>query len=370
MSAVVAILNRQAVAIAADSAVTVNGKIYNNALKIFTLSKYHPVGVMIYNSGSFLSTPWETIIKIYRAQLKSTSFSTVKQYKEDFIKYLHDKKFFVSDEEQKQYLLSNLFYFLYNSIHEEVLKQKGAVLPEGINQECDRLIALVNGNPIICEEFKDFTFENFNDFLGETFNQSIEYYYAQRGTDLEAATTDKLKILIHGLIIKQEQFTYFTGLVFVGFGEDEIFPALSSMNVHFAIQSRLKHYDGNEVSISYNWGSSIQPFAQTAAMNTLLTGIAPTLGQTYTENFKQFLTKYNQRLFDIINPSNPEIADQIKAIDIDQQVRDFDDDVSQVQRTQYTGPLMGAVESLSKEDLSEMAESWVHFKLSQLSGSL
>jgi hypothetical protein len=73
MTAVVGILNKQAVAIAADSAVTISGangrKIFNKANKVFTLSKYHPVGVMIYNSASFMETPWETVIKMYRRQL-------------------------------------------------------------------------------------------------------------------------------------------------------------------------------------------------------------------------------------------------------------------------------------------------------------
>lgn len=48
MTAIVAVLNKHAVAIAADSAVTMGDthKVVNSANKIFTLSKYHPVAVM------------------------------------------------------------------------------------------------------------------------------------------------------------------------------------------------------------------------------------------------------------------------------------------------------------------------------------
>ena len=51
MTAIVAVLNKHAVAIAADSAVTMGDthKVVNSANKIFTLSKYHPVAVMTYN---------------------------------------------------------------------------------------------------------------------------------------------------------------------------------------------------------------------------------------------------------------------------------------------------------------------------------
>ena len=50
MSAIVAALNGHAAAIAADSAVTIGGrKVFNSANKIFTLSKYAPVAIAIYN---------------------------------------------------------------------------------------------------------------------------------------------------------------------------------------------------------------------------------------------------------------------------------------------------------------------------------
>ena len=69
MTAEIAILNQEAVALAADSAVT-GPKIFTSANKIFSLSKYHPVGVMVYNSAQFIGgVPWETIIKSYRRDL-------------------------------------------------------------------------------------------------------------------------------------------------------------------------------------------------------------------------------------------------------------------------------------------------------------
>ena len=68
----IAIMNKEAIAIAADSAVTLREqKVFTSANKIFTLSKYHPVGIMIYGSANFMEVPWETIIKIYRSKLGS-----------------------------------------------------------------------------------------------------------------------------------------------------------------------------------------------------------------------------------------------------------------------------------------------------------
>ena len=68
MTAEVIVMNKEAVALAADSAITgPRGrelKIYFSANKIFSLSKYCPVGVMVYSTSSFMGIPWETVIKM------------------------------------------------------------------------------------------------------------------------------------------------------------------------------------------------------------------------------------------------------------------------------------------------------------------
>lgn len=110
MTAIVAVLNKHAVAIAADSAVTMGNthKVVNSANKIFTLSKYHPVAVMTYSSAAFMGTPWDIIIKEYRKQLHDTSFQTVKEYLYDFIAYLHNRNFFCDERTQKLFMNSML----------------------------------------------------------------------------------------------------------------------------------------------------------------------------------------------------------------------------------------------------------------------
>ena len=82
MTAEIAIMNKIAVALATDSAVTIEQdkghKIFNTVDKLFTLSKYHPVGIMIYGSANFMEVPWESISKIYRADLCMQKFFTFK----------------------------------------------------------------------------------------------------------------------------------------------------------------------------------------------------------------------------------------------------------------------------------------------------
>lgn len=73
MTAEVAVMNKMAVALAADSAVTVTRsggrKIYNTVNKLFRLSEHQPVGIMVYGQSELMGIPWETIIKEYLKKL-------------------------------------------------------------------------------------------------------------------------------------------------------------------------------------------------------------------------------------------------------------------------------------------------------------
>jgi hypothetical protein len=89
MTAEVVILNKTAAAMAADSKGTIRiagiVKTHDTLNKLFTLSKYHPVGAMIYGNAEAMGIPWETIIKLYRDQLRDVSFKKLNNYAHDFV---------------------------------------------------------------------------------------------------------------------------------------------------------------------------------------------------------------------------------------------------------------------------------------------
>ena len=196
--------------------------------------------------------------------------------------------------------------------------------------------------------------------MGASFENSVTDFFNNKGVAVNDAIKDKLKNIAVGIIRNREQFTYYTGLVFVGFGNSQIFPSLISANIHFGVQNRLKYYETDSVSVTHNMTSAIRPFAQTDAMNTILRGIAPNLDNIYAENTKQYLEKYNQKLIGIIEPTFPDLANAINGIDVEEQMKEFTDKIQEAKRVNYINPLMDAVSSLSKEDLAEMAESLVY----------
>ena len=89
MTSEIVIMNQLAIALAADSAVTIEGqKIYNTVNKIFALSKYQPIGIMIYGNDNLMGIPWESIIKNYRMKLGDKEFNSLDEYSKKFIEYL------------------------------------------------------------------------------------------------------------------------------------------------------------------------------------------------------------------------------------------------------------------------------------------
>ena len=96
MTAEIAILNKSAIALAADSKVTLSiagqQKTYDTVNKLFSLSKTEPVGAMVYGNAEFMGFPWETILKEYRRREPRPRFDTIFDWADDLLSFL--KTFF------------------------------------------------------------------------------------------------------------------------------------------------------------------------------------------------------------------------------------------------------------------------------------
>ena len=98
-------MNKEAVALGADSAATLDGHAKTfETNKLFELSRQHPVGIMVYQFGSFLGTPWEVIIKAYRTACGSECQDRLEGYLTRFIKFV-EERFAATNKAQAQHLV-------------------------------------------------------------------------------------------------------------------------------------------------------------------------------------------------------------------------------------------------------------------------
>jgi hypothetical protein len=93
MTTEIAVINRLGVALAADSAVTIPGyggdKVFNTGDKLFELSEYCPVALMINGSMDFLGVPWEVIAKDFRRHPPPKAESlTIRQWMDCFLAFI------------------------------------------------------------------------------------------------------------------------------------------------------------------------------------------------------------------------------------------------------------------------------------------
>jgi len=376
MTAVVGILNKQAVAIAADSAVTIGGKnghkIFNKANKLFTLSKQHPVGIMIYNAASFMDTPWETLIKVYRRQLADRSLPTVEEYQKDFIEFLRSKNFYTTGELQIK-TLEDFASNILRDVITEVAKANPVLIDnpteenlglfiQSLDLQFDKAIEYWNQKTDYCPEFVDYSFDMFETYSNNTFEIVNQILFVQNNLNISSELLLKTKVLVYAILKAKEPITSYTGLIFTGFGEEEIYPQLIPLNISIVVDNRLRFYidEKNIAGISNSINGAVRPFAQTDVIDTILRGIDPSLDNIYLSNFESTFNKYNERLLSMIGDTNPLLREQIQNLKTSLIVEEFDEMNRQIKKENYIIPFMNAVSNLAKEDLAEMAESLIY----------
>jgi hypothetical protein len=93
MTSEVLILNKRAIVIGADSAVTTSGgehpRYSKTANKIFELSQNGNVAAAIYEGASVDGVPWELALKIFRSQLGGAKFDYAGEYGSALLTYLN-----------------------------------------------------------------------------------------------------------------------------------------------------------------------------------------------------------------------------------------------------------------------------------------
>ena len=283
MTAEVVIMNKVAVAMAADSAVTVRHrdgvKIYNSAEKLFALSHYCPVGLMIYGSAELMGMPWSTIIKLYRDQLGKRKYPALDDYAKDFMDFLQkNAKEFFSEEHQSIYFGATVIDFLQllkeqaeNAI--KVLLEAG----EQIDSQRDQVMGT------IIESFHE-TLENKEDLQTPTSHvEAMNTKYGDgiqelinrvlNGFSIDKEHIQQIKDMAVWLTSKNFFSDAYTGVVFAGFGEKEYFPAMAAFKVELIVNDYLKYFQDEQHKIAFDNPVVIKAFAQSEIVGMFMEGI-------------------------------------------------------------------------------------------------
>lgn len=375
MTAIVGILNKRAAVMAADSAVTVTRgektKIYNTATKIFRLSLEHPVGVMIYSNVEFLGTPWDVIFKLYRDRRGKQSFNSVKEYAVNFMDFLRAENYFSNVSSQEDYFigeLSNFYYLIRNEVLEEYKKKMSDAETDGVNsdcllrellenkiQECENLYQQQSLNP----EFADYTIDSLRSFGHKHFDDLTDLC---KEDELPTDMGEKWQNCFYAYIRYQVYYKG-TGLVFVGYGNKDIYPSLVASFVSGAFDRRLRYYfsDDPTDSITNDNVAIINPYAQTDVMMTLMRGIAPQLAEKVCELHVESIGKVRKKMLERMKEygASEELLERMSEFDLTDVQEQHDEQLQRYVQDEYVDGIVDAVDSFNIEDMTNMAESLI-----------
>lgn len=347
MTAEVALLNKRGIVLAADSAVTIGGaKVMTNANKLFTLDSPHFIGLMVYGNADLGSVPWEIIFKTYRKNIGSKIFDSLSEYCDNLIEYINQANFL--KQSRDDILLVNKYVQSYFS-------------------EIDRKLEQFPMNP--STEFSD----KFNTILQNYFIKLIEEPLSKVGYD-KSYFSDKtlnyingllddqypllddtakelfMKVVFNGLNSQDYYSNQVTGLVVAGYGELDVFPGIRVYNVDGFYQDKLKFSIAKDYMISDEPGETIaamETFAQSDVINNLVSGIDD--GVDYFRHL-QFDSLKNEVKKHVADDKNSEIEELFV-----QTEKAFYNHI----QTNYRNPTYMMIDSLSLEEIANMAETFV-----------
>lgn len=348
MTAIIGVMNKHAVAIAADSAVTLGGgrKVLNSANKLFSLSKHHPIAVAIYGNAELVGTPWEIIIKEYRKNLKDKPLAHVSDYVNDFFDFIRHKQYYCFNPNDALNHLKQCILGFQNYLQHNVSKKQ---LTQVFVNICNNV-----GSDYL-EGFSDDTI----DFLKNNVSKELDTCIKELIKSGLTLNSSDAKNLLLNLLTRGVPPILSSGLVFTGYGEEEIYPSIYPCDIGYIINGVLAVRHQQPVQINNTNHASICPFAQTDVMHTILSGISPQVQSIYANSLATTIQTFIVQLATAIGSTDPKLATQIQSISIGPFVQSFMNLSQQAQRVQYTAPFVNSVEGLEKEDLSDFAESLI-----------
>lgn len=388
MTAEIAIMNKTAIALAADSAVTSGSKIYDSVNKLFMLSKYEPIGIMIYGNANFMGVPWETIIKLYRDKLDNNKESSSLAYAKKFIDFI--KTEFSGSEDDQKNNFQNLVRYKFLEIWRTLVSADPdyiVYIMDKIFSECEDEWNNADGDKrqviittfIIKDKCKKICKElnrRWTDFPEKWFNDVFNAY--------KDIIEEELLKRFDGLPISEDSFkrlkdiavcTFYesiSGVVIAGFGKDEIFPSIHTHTIAGIVNGELKYQLTEKESIEINrkdpaW---IIPFAQHEMVDAFLEGVTPKYHGESEKYLKKIFDDYPKKILDIIDEIDingmdkatlDKVKEKIKEIEDwrNDLIQDYNNDMSDKKEENFYD-ILSAVMSLPKDELASMAESLVH----------
>jgi hypothetical protein len=375
MTSEVAVLNRLAVALAADSAVTVGSgqrnKVYNSANKLFMLSRRHPVGVMVFNNGMLLGVPWETLIKVFRDQLGDTEYDRLEDYAEAFIQFVEGRTDLFTPELQERYFLemvrshyADLAKAIRRRIERAEAKEDEHTDRDALRKEIVATEIRVIYDAWAALELSPDLPNGIGDQLRSSCSAEISSAIMKNfRTRSWVAEQEEVRLLteLAGLWVDRDsapEVTY-SGVVVAGFGRADFFPVLRSYGVGEVYGGKLKIDSVETVHITEEKPVHIGVFADSDMSNVFLQGISEDAETMILERAYEAAEKLTVEAIAACPSAEARAAlEGVLDIKRDEIMQEFVEDVQAFKRDR--NEFESALTHIPKDELASVAASLVN----------
>ena len=375
MTAEIAILNKSAVVLAADSAVTISvgsnqEKIFDSADKLFELSCHDPIGIMVNNNMHFMEVPLQIIIKDYRS--KCPQFDKVEDAALDFLKYLESFGNQSPDEVKRRSVVNQLSP-LISVLEQRASSEFSDYLFDPSKHTAGDDFGKVRSN-IVDDQIKIleriWSWPTESDFLegaqlqlsdieNEAIKQTIENGFSI------ASAAQKLKLV--NLVVSNSHRNWpsqpTSGIIVAGFGTSELFPTLKEFQVIGMIGGVLKFRSGEYVDIDRNGeGARVLPFAQRDMVERFLYGLDSEIERKIKAFCQRTIPKISEHILSQMDLDNDALDQLVKEAEAAERI--FHDalqgDGFSAIREDSKSEIEDMVEFMPKSEMARMAEALVN----------
>jgi hypothetical protein len=373
MTAEIAVMNEEAIALAADSAVTGPAKIFTSANKIFALSKYHPVALMVHDAATFHGVPWETIVKQYRRELGDQGFDSIDEHAAHFLDYFNGvTPLFPKDAQDRgtAILMTALFHAIREDGLEIVRRRLAAEEEPTLDEVVEEIESSIQEHHGRWKEAPPRTGlpKGYREKVRRTYAELIDSLIESifENVPLSARARRQLKQLLPWVATKEERFLRLpthSGIVIAGFGKRDVFPRLRRFAFECVIAGHLKYIEGNATDVGHNERAVIIPFAQREQVDTFMEGIAPRLRHHLHGWWRDKLDEVVEEVGGMLKFPEEELPALIAAFEDRREEilgEEYETSLSRFSWENNIQPVINIVGQLPKDELAEMAESLVN----------
>ncbi len=355
MSVGVCIINRNGIALAADSAGTLTGNkmVYNSMNKVFALSNEKPYGAITYGCTSIHNVSIDQILKEFTIYLTDKNILDFYEIELLFVNFLKENHEYYRFNGSENILCASLIKDLVvnwgnkikNIINEENAKTK-------INEVLEELRTYIEG----CLKIENF---NVSEYIQKQYASTFDLLLGMVVPELKNYTEEK--DILWDLISQyfnlslQRETDNSMGLFFAGYGKNDAFPKFIHLDIYTVINGELKYRIKDKFDESNN-GAKIVSLAQGDVIMTFCKGISEYFINYIPQKVDEVITRK-------INSLQPECTQEqmqkVKA-NINGCGKEIYDIIQSVSQEKNINPLLASVQLIPIPEMAMLAENLIN----------